>query len=329
MSAKIHILKNSKKVRLDEFLRAEIPKILDSPVSNSKIRRLIFSGCVSVGSGETRNPSLVLFPNSIVRVFLDDGKFFFEKKPDDIQFELDKSRVLFEDEWLIAVDKPSHFPTERGIVEGRDSLHSAVVRYLFERQKTERPNAKNPPYAGIVHRLDRDTSGAILFTKSREVNAACHEMFESRKVEKKYLAVCSIKNSVKNPAKNPPQKKDFSVEFEMGRISPKGQAAKWGRVQSGVFSKTEFSVLGEGEFNGRKVVLVECRPLTGRTHQIRVHLASVGLPILGDTLYGGAPHERILLHAHTLAFPHPKTGEILKVEAPLPEDFCQRINFLI
>lgn len=316
MASKNYSIKNKTRIRLDEFLRLELPKILNSPISNSKVRRLIVSGCVRVNNVQTRIPAFVLNVNSNVVVFVDDDKIFFEKQPDDIKFDLTEKEVLFEDDSIIVVNKPTFFPTEAGMVGSRDNLHAAVIRYLFEKQKKEHPNMKNPPYVGVMHRLDRETSGVILFTKSRSVNAHCHDMFENHTAQKIYRAVVSVQKTSKVDLKIG---SNFTVDFFMNRVSLKSQAAKWGKVSSkdGVPSKTEFTIVGEkkGKF------FVECKPLTGRTHQIRVHLSSLNLAIVGDELYGGENNGRIMLHAQSLLFPHPVTKEIVKIEAPLPEGF--------
>ena len=310
---KTYTFKPDSKIRLDELLRRELPLVLSKTVSNSKIRRLIVAGAVSVNSRQIRVPGFLVFAGSTVCACIEDEKLFYEKQPDDISFELTEKDVLYEDDCIIVVNKPSHFPTEKTMVDSRDNLHAAVVRYLFEKQKITSPNAKNPPYCGIMHRLDRDTSGVILFTKMREVNAACHDMFENHTAKKVYVAAVS----------KVPEKKKFTVEFPMGRISPKGQSAKWGKVpeeKGGLKSRTDFEVLPAQS----SLTLVECHLYTGRTHQIRVHLASVNLPILGDELYGGKPYGRIMLHAKSLTFPHPKNGEMITVNAPLPEEFLRR-----
>ena len=137
-------------------------------------------------------------------------------------------------------------------------------------------------------------------------------MFEHHTARKVYEAVVCVQNSERTQF---PVGASFTVDFPLGRISPKGQAAKWGRVSEkdgGLPSRTEFTVLKEIAPNR---LLVECRPLTGRTHQIRVHLASKQLPILGDTLYGALPYERIMLHAKSLTFPHPVTAKKICVES--------------
>ncbi len=331
-------LKAVSPISLNSLLRAELPRLLGTEVSNSKIRRLIVAGSVSVGGRQIRLPGFNLWAGSEVSVLIDEEKLFFEKLPDDINYELTPKDILFEDENIIVVNKPTHFPTEAGMVGSRDNLHAAIIRFLFERQKIEHPNAKNPPYLGIMHRLDRDTSGVILFTKTRSVNAACHEMFESHTAHKVYTAVVAVKSS--EAAKFPVGKK-ITVDFPMGRISPKGQAAKWGKVSEkngGLSSRTEFEVLkeikidemrgaapfnlcqvsfsqGSDSFRDFTFLLLKCSPLTGRTHQIRVHLASLGIPILGDSLYGGFDYARIMLHAESLTFPHPVTGKIMTVKS--------------
>lgn len=313
---KIH-LKCAQNERLDLFLREKLPEYISGGTdacSNSKIRRLIVAGAVSVNDRQIRIPSFTLRSSSEVLVIVDEDKFFYEKQPDDIKFELTSKDVLFEDDVLIVVNKPAFFPTEATIVGNRDNLHDAVVRYLWQNN----PSLRNPPYVGIMHRLDRETSGVILFTKSRTVNGAVHDIFDSSNPEhsarKVYRAVCVAAECPSS----------FCVEMFMGRISAKSQSAKWGRLsedRGGVFSHTDFIVKGSGAKNGKKVLYIEARPLTGRTHQIRVHLASKGLPILGDVLYGADKSERIMLHAQSLTFKHPISGKIMTVESVLPPYF--------
>ena len=342
---KNYSFKTSSKIRLDLILREKLPLLVKKEISNSKIRRLIVSGSVFVNGRQIRVPSYEIFSGGEVSVNLDEEKLFFEKKPDDIKFELSQKDILFEDDFIICVNKPAHFPVESTIVEERDNLHDAVVRFLFERQKIEKPNAKNPPYVGIMHRLDAGTSGVILFSKSRAVNKPLHDMFENRTAKKTYIAVaCGV-----------PKQEKFSVEFFMGRISPKSQAAKWGKLsesKGGLWSKTDFEVVSSiknelaGDFETQNyskkntsdfdksenslerqnkekssLCVLKCALHTGRTHQIRVHLASVGCPILGDELYGGKPFNRIMLHAQSLEFPHPASQKIIRIEAPLPDIF--------
>jgi 23S rRNA pseudouridine1911/1915/1917 synthase len=300
--------------RLDIFLRTAVPGKLqqDNFVSNSKIRRLIIAGKVCVGGKQIRIPAYDLHNGDTVTVAIDTEKFFSEKQVDDIKFEVTDEAVLYEDDVIIIVNKPAFFPTEETIVGSRDNLHAAVVRYLHR----NKPDLRNPPYAGIMHRLDRETSGVILFTKQRSVNAAVHDMFENHTARKIYRAVTVC------PSMLPLCR--FSADTFTGRVSVKSAAAKWGVVPEaagGVPAHTDFVLLEQGILDGRKILRLEAYPLTGRTHQIRVHLAGMGMPILGDVLYGAPGYRRIMLHACELSFPHPVTGELMTVKAPLPEGF--------
>ena len=320
------------KSRLDIFLRSELAQAVSTYIeksaavslSNSKIRRMIVSGAVSVDGLQIRRPSYELLRGQTVCIEFDTEKFFFEKQADDIAFEMTAADVLYEDDDLIAVNKPAFLPTEETIVGGekRDCLHAALVRYLWAREA----RLRNPPYAGIMHRLDRETSGVILFTKTRAVNAAVHEMFEKRAVQKIYRAVCAISEKTGRTQESRRLEKGstFFVENHIGRISPKSARAKWGELlaeRGGLYARTDFTVLTRGIIVGNPVVQIEARPLTGRTHQIRVHLASVGLPILGDALYGAPEYTRTMLHAQRLSFQHPVSGKTITVSAPLPEGF--------
>ena len=321
------------KTRLDIFLRSELAQAVSTYVeksaavslSNSKIRRMIVAGAVSVDGLQIRRPSYELLRGQTICIEFDKEKFFFEKQADDIAFEMTAADVLYEDEDLIAVNKPAFLPTEETIVGGekRDCLHAAVVRYLWAKSAL-----RNPPYVGIMHRLDRETSGVILFTKTRSVNAAVHEMFEKRSVQKIYRAVCTISEKTGRTQESLRLEKGstFFVENHIGRISPKSARAKWGALnaaQGGLYARTDFTVLERAVIGGNPVVQIEARPLTGRTHQIRVHLASIGLPILGDTLYGAPEYKRTMLHAQSLTFQHPVSGKAITVSAPLPNEFLR------
>ena len=278
------------KIRLDEFLRKELPARIEQDVSNSKIRRLIVAGAVSVNGKKTARPSFELRGKSEIFVELDLEKLFYEKQPDDIAFEVTAESVLFEDDNLIFINKPAFFPVEQTITGNRDNLHDAVVRYLWSKN----PQLRNPPYVGIMHRLDRETSGVILFTKTRAINKQISNLFQSHSFIKKYYAV--VEDTDNQTQKLTPDQ-TFTVEMNIGRISSSTKAAKWGKVQDGQYSRTDFKVLRPIIIENKKCLLLECTPFTGRTHQIRVHLSSVNHPILGDTLYGGSAASRIYLHS--------------------------------
>ena len=295
--------KSSKTERLDEFLRRELPGAVSeaelSLFSNSKIRRLILSGAVSVNGRSVMRPAFELRGPSAILVRFEAEKFFYEKQPDDLKFELSDSDILYEDEDLIFINKPERFPVEQTITGNRSNLHDCLVDFLWRRN----PGLRNPPYAGIMHRLDRETSGVILFTKNRPVNAGLSEIFQKHDLTKQYLAVVEARELKCHPELDSGHQ--FTVEMFMGRISGKSRQGMWGEVsesRGGQYSKTDFRVLKKITVEGRSCLLIECSLYTGRTHQIRVHLASRGLPILGDSLYGGRPAKRLYLHASHLAF---------------------------
>ncbi len=310
----IHTFTTRKEEPLASFLRKAVPPLLaGEEVSKSKLRRLIFAGCISVNGRQCRIPSFLLKTGSTVRIALDREKFLFEKQPEDRDFTLTEKDVLFEDETLIIVNKPPFLPTEKTIVTGRKNMHQCVVDYLWQRN----PSLRNPPYAGIMHRLDRETSGVLLFTKSRSINKAMHDIFAAHKIQKIYRAVS------KSAEKAVPAQ--FSLEDFLGRISPRSAPCKMGTVpesKGGQYARTDVTLLGKAD----GLYYFDCQPLTGRTHQIRVQLAGAGFPLAGDILYGGAANasplpRRIMLHALRLEFCHPVSGEALYIEAPLPEAF--------
>ncbi len=333
--------------RLDNLLAAEITAFLartepGAAVSRAKIRRLIIAGAVSVNGRQERRPERAVPSGSNLLVKLDTTRFFHEKQPDDISFELEPENVLYEDEWLLIVNKPARFPTEATIVDGRDNLHAACKRYLARHGEH-----RNTPYCGLLHRLDRETSGVILFSKTRTVNAAIQEQFVTKTIQKMYLALTlapkqhsaarerPVVGSIpvetgKHPATSVTPDHStthgarFSVQNRLARITPKSSQGKWGSVPAGgdeALTDFEFAE----ERNG--LLLIRAWPRTGRTHQIRVHLAGLGLPILGDALYGGVTefHDmtfpRCMLHATELEFVHPVSGERVCVTAPVPGDF--------
>lgn len=311
---KVIELTAEKEMRLDIFLRENLSGEIGSEISNSKLRRLIVAGAVSVNGVQCRRPAFILRKKSRVEVRVELEKLYFEKDNGDIDFTLTEKDVLFEDEDIIIINKPPFLPSEGTIVESRKSAHSCVIEYLWKKN----PSLRNPPYAGIMHRLDRETSGVLLFTKTRKVNAAVHEMFGGHTARKTYRAICSRKNGAES-------RKNFTVENFIGRISPKSAKCMMGPLdekKGGQFAKTGFSVASEKD----GLVFMDCFLFTGRTHQIRVHLSSRNLPIVGDGLYGGTEGfsengGRIMLHAWKLEFPHPVTKETMTVTAPLPELF--------
>lgn len=512
-------------------------------ISRSKVRRLIFSRNVFVNGKFALNPNEIITLKSRIAVNINPMRFLYEKNVQDAKFVMSEAAILFEDEYFIAINKIANYPVERTVANNavRDNLHDTLIQYLWKRDKT--PNA---PYIGMVHRIDRTTSGIILFAKTKEATKALSALFSSHEVKKAYRAICSIATktpktsgepfqtntqtlkintqtlqantqfpqdsaqSLKITAQNPqssaqspkitaqtsksnahnlqadiqnthadnqrakidsqtfqnnlqgletkmqfpqadshlfktdsqslqansqssqidnkptrtnirtslvdshspkidsqflqvgsqslgadnrsllsdgqfsqidnkfPQidnnlpkvdsrpskvnsqssqpdsqptqldsqppdldsqkpllnlsKKQntptitlplnisvgsaFTVENYISRITPKSSPCKWGITgeERGLYSKTDFTVEGTCVFNGVPCFVISARLFTGRTHQIRVHLSSVGLPIVGDATYGGLNNERILLHSEHICFVHPFTGAIVDIK---------------
>jgi len=230
------------------------------------------------------------------------------------------SRVLFEDEWLIAVDKPAGLPTQPTLDAARPSVFSELKKFLQQRDGRE-------PYLALHHRLDRDTSGVLLLAKNQKANAGVGALFADRVAQKTYQAIAVLGTGCPDL---------WEVKNYLGIIGRVGKASKFGAVRSGGDpAHTTFRELERFH----EVTLVEAMPHTGRTHQIRGHLSECGHPILGDELYGGPMSvrlgsgaqfrfQRVMLHAAALAFKHPMTGAELSIDCPWPEDLTRSVEQL-
>ncbi|MDY0004162.1 MAG: RluA family pseudouridine synthase [Polyangia bacterium] len=309
--------------RLDELLSEHLAESSGQPLSKGAVRRIIVAGAVSVNGRPVRAASAVLGPGARVEARVDLERLEARGAARARRFVMTEERILYEDGQLLVVDKPPGLPTHATLDAARDSLVAATERYLRERDGIE--NTERAPYLGLHQRLDRDTSGALLFAKDPAVNSALGRLFSERLVQKTYLALAV------RPKEPPPS--TWTVENYLGpapRRKGMGKRTRYQAVRSGgAPARTDFRLL-ETFARG---LLVEARPRTGRTHQIRVHLAGAGLPIMGDDLYGlaegarpghdsaGQEPPRLMLHASSLAFPHPSTGDGLVIESPLPEDF--------
>lgn len=301
--------------RLDQVLAGWLPQALSQPVSKAKARKLIVAGAVYLNGKRVRIASKELMPNAQVDVYIDARKLFEQDgRARDQAFEMSAERILFEDEYLIVVNKPPGLPTQPTLDEARDNLFASVKKFLATREGVVEP------YLALHHRLDRDTSGVILFAKAKQANAGVARMFAEHLARKTYNAISAV-------APGRRLRPEWVTKNFLGKLPVKGKQAKYGAVRSGGDpAETGFRLIEAWD----QAAWIEARPLTGRTHQIRVHLSESGLPILGDTLYGGpkgfAP--RLMLHAVSLTFPHPIHQTEVSVQSPLPEDFLQCIRRL-
>lgn len=219
-------------------------------------------------------------------------------------------KVRYADEHLLVVDKPTHVVTQPGVGHEHDTL----LNGLFARYGQALQQLGRDRDFGLVHRLDRETSGLVAVGLSAEGYDGLRRLFARREMAKFYWAVC-----VKSPREKSGvirknisevvQKQNRYTSTKFARLDPRGEAAV-----------TAYRVLAESELAS----LIEARPVTGKLHQVRVHLASVGAGILGDDLYGprrtSEATARLALHAHRLKFVHPVTGAEVDVRSPWPRD---------
>lgn len=273
--------------RLDVFLAAAL-----EGVSRSKVQAAIKSGLVSV-DGSAARASLILEPGQTVS--WEDPP---AARPSDIVPEEIPLRILFEDKHFLAVNK------EAGLVvhPGAGNWTGTLVGALLHHCGTLSTAGGDASRAGIVHRLDKETSGCLLVAKTDAAHAALSAQFAERKVQKTYLARVS----------GCPKRTFGTIDAPIARHPSHRQKMTVSDNGRGRDAITEFRVLG----TDGKTSLLECRPKTGRTHQIRVHLKSIGHPVLGDPLYGqrGA-FARHMLHAWKIAFAHPSTGKAMELVA--------------
>ncbi len=305
--------------RLDFALPIWLSTALGRSVSKAKARKLIMAGMIRLNGRPVRLASKILAAGEALEAYVDVARLFDDAVSRDRKFELTPDRILFEDDDLIAVDKPPGLPSHPTVDESRQTLVSAVKRLLSTRDRIENP------YIGTHQRLDRDTSGVVLFTKSQRVNLAVAEIFSGHQAVKIYQALTALPQERSRRGK---LRKKWIVRNYLGKISSKSKPAKYGAVRSnGVPAETAFRVVEEY----RRGVWIEAIPTTGRTHQIRVHLAECGLPILGDNIYGSCAEpkaSRLMLHAAELRFPHPISRLEVSVKSPLPPDFLQCLDRL-
>lgn len=220
--------------------------------------------------------------------------------------------ILFEDEHLIAVNKPPGMVTHPapGLVSGT-LVNALLGRMALPQQEGHDSPAGYRP--GIVHRLDKDTSGVIVVAKTVQAHAALSASFKARETQKVYLAVAAGGWKAAGPA---------NVDAPVGRHPVQRQKMTVGGAHPREAQTRFIPLAAHPDGHGRTLALVRCEPRTGRTHQIRVHLAHLGSPILGDSVYG-RPSEampRQALHAWQLTVPHPVTRSPLHLLAPPPGD---------
>jgi len=286
------VAKEDSKLRLDQFLAKRLPEY-----SRSRLQQLIRRRFVHLNGAATRPRQIVRTGDKIALMEPPPEKI--ETKAEDIPLE-----VVFEDNDLIVINKPAGLTVHPGAGQREHTLVNALLNHCASLSGI---GGKERP--GIVHRLDKETSGCLVVAKNDAAHRGLSEQFSARTVEKTYLALVAGKL----------RKAAGVIEEKIGRHPIQRQRMSI-TTRSGRAAKTEYRVIRSNE----QASLVECRLHTGRTHQIRVHLHHLGHPVIGDKLY--APRfaknfPRQLLHAWKLGFHHPRTGEWKCFQVPVPEDF--------
>ena len=290
--------------RIDQVLAARLPDL-----SRTHIQKLIRDGKLTV-NGKVCDVPRLKFPAGSVAVLTDDMPAV-PLKADGEDIPLD---VIYEDDVLLVINKPAGMVVH----PAAGNWHGTVVNALLGREPGLDDEDFDAMRPGIVHRLDKDTSGALIIAKTAKALRKLAKSFADRDVQKTYLAIVHgwpspPVNVVNAPIMRHPDHKRMAI-------------ARDGQGREAV---TTWKLIRKGLWDGRKVAVMEMHPHTGRTHQIRVHLSYKDYPIVGDKLYNrgrSSPAPRQMLHARRISFPHPVTGERMEFEAPIPDDFLAIIQ---
>ena len=218
--------------------------------------------------------------------------------------------VLYEDDSIFVIDKPIGMVVHPGAGNKKGTLVQALLG-----REAKLSSVGDPMRPGIVHRLDKDTSGILLVAKNNVAHRALQAQFASRSLSKTYIAL--VKGKV--------EFEEGRIELGMARDAKERRKMAVSRSPSALEAETRYHVVKRF----RHATLLEVRLITGRTHQIRVHMRHLGHPVVGDPLYGSAAdadRPRMALHAAKIEFLHPKTNERVVFESPLPEDFKKMIK---
>jgi 23S rRNA pseudouridine1911/1915/1917 synthase len=294
--------------RLDLYLASRLPDL-----SRTRVQELIDQGRVRVSERLARRAQRVMAGDTIEIEVLPRPPL--RAAPEEIPID-----VLYEDEDVIAVNKPAGMVVHAGAGATRGTLVNALLHH-FGTLSTVGGNLR----PGIVHRLDRGTSGAMIVARNDVAHRVLGEQFRSRAVKKTYIALLHGRltrdaGTIDRPITRDPQRRTRMTA----------------RLAHGRAAQTDWRVLLRlGNFT-----LVEAQPRTGRTHQIRAHFVATGHPLVGDTLYGAPRHVRaggaslkplgrVFLHAAHLSFAHPRTGASIEIRAPLDPGLRNYLNELV
>jgi 23S rRNA pseudouridine1911/1915/1917 synthase len=315
---RIELPEGKKKERIDIFLSNSVEN-----ATRSRIQKLIKANCVTV-NGVFVKPNYIINPSDIIELVIPTSPRPEETEAEDIPLD-----IIYEDNYLLIVNKPPGMVAHPSLGNYTGTLVNALLHH------TQKLSGLNEDAArpGIVHRIDKDTSGLLLIAKDEWTHAQLAKQFSAHTIEREYWAVCwgLFKNSsgevIGNIARSNKDRKIFTVHESEGK-----------------YAHTFYEVIKEFEFAS----LIKLKLKTGRTHQIRVHMLHIKHPIFGDLVYGGrkivygfelpkirSRVENLLeimprqaLHAKTLGFIHPHTKEKVYFDSVLPDDFTSLLEKL-
>ncbi len=286
--------------RLDKFLSLNIE------ASRNQIEQLIKKGFVKVDGKQTLKNGLKLKVNQEIEVSFPEAEI---SKIKDVEFVKEslmgkKIKIIYEDEYILVLNKPYNLT-----VHDAPSVKDATLVDWLKLNNISLSTISGEERHGIVHRLDKGTSGVMVVAKTNEAHAGLSKQLENKSMGRYYLALLDF-----------PLKEDLIIEKPIAR-SPSNRL-KMAIIENGKNAKSAFSKIEVS--NNEKYDLIACKLFTGRTHQIRVHLSSINRHILGDNLYGFKGElnkiNRFYLHAYILYLTHPITNKKMSFKAPLSED---------
>ena len=298
------IVENNEKERLDLYISKAEPEI-----SRMTVKRLLEEGKILV-NGKNQKASYKVALNDKIEIQIDKPKEI-ELKAQDIPIE-----IMYEDSDIIVVNKPKGMVVHPANGNPDGTLVNAIMAIC----KDSLSGIGGEIRPGIVHRLDKDTSGLLIVAKNDLAHIKMSEQIKDRKVKKTYIAL--VRGTI--------PENEATINMPIGRSTK--DRKKMAVVKDGKEAITHFKVLKRYTTKNGTYTLLEVKIDTGRTHQIRVHLAEIGYPVVGDYVYsnGKNPFGVVgqCLHAKRLEFEHPKTGEKLVLEAKLPEYFQELLDGL-
>lgn len=295
-------VENGADARVDKFLTEKLPEI-----SRSQIKNLIDRGFVTLDGVVVSKAGVKARPGSIVDIVLPDDSSN-GLIPEDIKLD-----IIYENKQVIVINKPAGMVVHPGAGNYSGTIVNALLAY-----DPEIRHVGEPDRPGVVHRLDKDTSGVLIFAKTNEAYRWLVKQFKSRNIRKIYLALVDGHPPTPTGRIEAPIERDTAVRTRM-TVGLRGQGKP---AVSEYFESQRY----------KKHSLLEVHPITGRTHQIRVHLSYIGVPVVGDMLYGhrhtSIKLNRFFLHAKSLAVRLPGDRALREFEAPLPNELQDVLNTL-